>query len=83
MTNAHVKQATSEHANKVITFDLLFPSYYRNHLESMLQTTTVVKLMVTANTHYLQHIHTNPEPNANLYSHTNQKPTLHLNTAHS
>jgi hypothetical protein len=49
----------------------------------MLQTTTAAKLMVTANTHHLQCIHTNPEPNANLHSHTKQKPTLHLNTAHS
>ena len=39
--------------------------------------------MMTVNTHCLQHIHTNPKPNANLHSHTNQKPILHLNTAHS
>jgi hypothetical protein len=31
----------------------------------------------------LQHIRTNPKPNINLHSHANQKPTLHLNTAHS
>ena len=49
----------------------------------MLQTTTVAKMMMTANNHCLQHIHTNPKPNVNLHSHTNQKPTLHLNTAHS
>jgi hypothetical protein len=49
----------------------------------MLQTTTVAKIMMTANTHCLQHIHTNPKPNVKPHSHTNQKPTLHLNTAHS
>ena len=83
MTNACVIQATSGLANKTITSDLLFTSYYRNHLESMLQTTTVAKMTTTAKNHCLQHIHTNPKPNVKLQSHTNQKPTLHLNTAHS
>jgi hypothetical protein len=83
MTNACVIQATSGLANKTITSDLLLASYYRNHLESMLQTTTVAKMMMNATTHCLQHIHTNPKPNVNLHSHTNQKPTLHLSTAHS
>jgi len=82
MTNACVNQATSGLANKMITSDLLFASYYGNHLESMLQTTTAAKMM-TAKNHCLQHIHTNPKPNVNLHSHTNQKPTLYLNTAHS
>jgi len=49
-------QDTSGLANKTITSDLLFTSYYRNHLESMLQTTTAGKMM-TVNTHCLQHTH--------------------------